>query len=519
MKLREIVKPNVGDAGDALLLPPDMDVCEVPAAALADGRRIVLVGEPGQPVLGGIDVGTLAYIAGRYDLIGATFILDNLEEGVIAIDPDSRIFFANQTYTRLLGVPIGKIIGKKMRDIEAGAAMNAVLETREALYRAKTYIQTIDRYVSVRIFPLYRGERFEGVVSLFRDVTELNSLNQEISRITEVAREYQNQIQARNSLAALDIVGDDPRFAKVIEQAMLVARTDATVLLLGENGTGKEILASLIRRHSQREDKPFITVNCAAIPESLAESELFGYEEGAFTGAKKGGRIGKLQLAEGGTLFLDEVGDLPYAMQGKLLRFLQNGEIERLGEERPRPLNVRVVAATNQPLEEMIARKAFRRDLYYRLNVFSLSVPPLRERGHDLLLLTRHFLALFNKRYKGRHGKELELTREVYRRMSAYSWPGNVRELKNYVERSVILSSWADVSPDGFGCGVPIPGTEAIPGFDDGGTRPLSEAMRDYERDSIEAALRRSGNNRTEAMRALAMSRRTFYRKLKDYGL
>lgn len=257
------------------------------------------------------------------------------------------------------------------------------------------------------------------------------------------------------------------------------------------------------------------------MPENLIESELFGYADGSFTGAKKGGRAGKLQLADGGTLFLDEVGDMPYSMQGKLLRFLQQGEIERLGGDHAKPLDVRVIAATNQPLEEMILRRQFRRDFYYRLNVFTITIPPLRERGHDLLLLAKHFLAAFNARYGG----SLEMTAGVYRKLTAYPWPGNVRELKNYVERSVILSAWADI---GQAVGVDAAALSTEPGEggdaeaatqpdNDPPAGPLDRSLHLYERRLLLAALRRNRNNRTAAMRELGMSRRTFYRKLADH--
>lgn len=522
MRLRDIVKPYTGIVGDTPMLSPNLDIIDVPNKVIASFSPTILVGEKGAP-LGQIDRDVLAYVKDKYDIAKMVFILDTLEEGVIAIDPDSRIFYANHIYTQLLGVPVGKIIGKRMRDIEANAAMNKVLETRKPVISEKIYIHTIDRYVSVRIFPIILNGSFEGVVSIFKDVTEFNTLNREITRVTEMAREYRNQIRAHKQLADLDIIGDDPNFVRVVQQAMLVARTEATVLIRGENGTGKEILASLIRCHSERENRPFVTVNCAAVPESLIESELFGYGDGSFTGAKKGGQTGKLQLADGGTLFLDEVGDMPYSMQGKLLRFLQQGEIERLCGEAARPLNVRVIAATNQPLEDMIARKQFRRDFYYRLNVFTISIPPLRERGHDLLLLTKKFLASFNERYGG----SLELTREVYRRLSDYTWPGNVRELKNYVERSVILASWADLGPLSAADTVVIAREEAgpadvsAPGRESEiiGGIPLQEAMREYERRLLSAALKRHKNSKTAAMRELGMSRRTFYRKLSEYRL
>ncbi len=524
MRLRDIVKPCTDIVSAMPALYADMNIMDIPDDFLASAPPTILVGNAGEP-LGQIDRDVLVYVKQKYDIAKMVFILDHLEEGIIAVDPDSRIFYANHMYTQLLGVPVGKIIGKRLRDIEANAAINTVLETRKPVISEKIHIHTIGRHVSVRIFPIDIKGRFEGVVSIFKDVTETNKLNREITRVTGIAREYHNQIRAHQQLADLGIVGDDQRFARVVQQAMLVARTEATVLLRGENGTGKEILASLIHSHSARENHPFITVNCAAVPESLIESELFGYADGSFTGAKKGGQAGKLQLADGGTLFLDEVGDMPYSMQGKLLRFLQQGEIERLGGVHARPLDVRVIAATNQPLEEMLLRRQFRRDFYYRLNVFTITIPPLRERGHDLLLLIKHFLAIFNNRYGG----SLEMTPEVYRELIEYPWPGNVRELKNYVERSVILSSWADIGQEsGTDAAALIYRSESgkeegmagsmYPDIDSP-VEPIQQSMHSFERTLLVAALRRNGNNRSAAMRELGMSRRTFYRKLAEHDL
>ena len=231
------------------------------------------------------------------------------------------------------------------------------------------------------------------------------------------------------------LVSADDNFQRMLNQAELVAKTDATVLIRGENGSGKEVLAHFIHENSIRADKPLVIVNCASIPESLIESELFGYEEGSFTGAKKGGKIGKFQMAEGGTIFLDEIGDMPYAMQAKLLRVLQEGEVEKIGRQKRIPVNVRVIAATNQPLEKLIDEKRFRMDLFYRLNVVSFVIPPLRERKKDIEELSKMFLDTFNEKYN----KNVRMSAEVQQLFSALSWPGNVRELRNCMESSVIM--------------------------------------------------------------------------------
>ena len=239
-----------------------------------------------------------------------------------------------------------------------------------------------------------------------------------------------------NEVALAGIVGKSSGLRNVLQLVEMVAATDATVLLLGETGTGKELIAHAIHERSQRQKEPFVTVNCAAIPSSLFESELFGHERGAFTGAHMQ-RAGRLELADGGTLFLDEVGDMPFELQPKLLRTIQEHTYERVGSARTKNVDVRLVAATNCDLEQMVDEKQFRRDLYYRLNVFPIRVPPLRERRDDIPLLVQHF----TQKYARRMGKQIDTIPEsTIQKLQRWSWPGNVRELENLIERSVILS-------------------------------------------------------------------------------
>src|SRR5208282_792149 len=231
------------------------------------------------------------------------------------------------------------------------------------------------------------------------------------------------------------IVGQSPALREVLQLVDMVAPNDSTVLLLGETGTGKELLAHAIHNHSRRRDRPFVKINCAAIPSGLLESELFGHERGAFTGAITQ-KLGRLELADQGSLFLDEIGDVPLELQPKLLRVLQEREFERLGSTRTRKVDVRVVAATHRSLEEMIVEKQFRLDLYYRLNVFPISIPPLRERPEDIPLLVRHFVQQFAKRMNKTIGK---IPSETMEALTRYPWPGNIRELQNVIERSVVV--------------------------------------------------------------------------------
>ena len=372
------------------------------------------------------------------------------------------------------------------------------------------------RFVSVRMFPLTLHGKMVGAASIFHDTTEVNRLNLELERASQVATEYNRQIEAHVILKQNNIIGESRSFVQSVMKASAVAATDATVLLRGENGAGKEIFAHLIHQNSGRKRKPLIAMNCAAIPESLFESELFGYEEGAFTGAKKGGHLGRFQLAEGGTLFLDEIGDMPLLMQAKLLRVLQDGEIEKIGRQESVRVDVRLITATNQPLEQMIEEGKFRQDLFYRLNVVPIEIPPLRARGNDVVLLAANYLEKYNKKYN----KQVRLSEEVYQLFLRYSWPGNVRELQNIVESCVVLCDRGVISYVDLPNSLILPGRGSEPPITVTSSLNLPERLDDAvvacERAVILAALAKCGKNRKKAIEMLGIPRRTFYRKAKE---
>jgi len=299
-----------------------------------------------------------------------------------------------------------------------------------------------------------------------------------------------------------------------------VARHPSTVLVTGESGTGKELVARLIHRASPRVDLPFVAVNCGAIPEPLLESELFGHAKGAFTGATAD-RLGLFEEASGGTLFLDEIGELPQVLQVKLLRALQEGEIRRVGDNAPRRVDVRVVAATSRDLEAEVAAGRFRPDLYYRVNVVRLHLPPLRERREDIPELVHHFIALYSARFKlGVSG----ISAGAMRALMDYAWPGNVRELENVVERALVLTDGpridveqlpASVRDAGAAPPVSAPGSAAADELD----LSIKRHVESVERDLIARALARTGGNRTRAAQLLEISHRTLLYKIRDYGI
>lgn len=309
------------------------------------------------------------------------------------------------------------------------------------------------------------------------------------------------------------IIAESSRMKELLSLVAKVARTDATVLILGESGTGKEIIARLVHTLSTRREKSFMTINCAAIPEGLLESELFGHEKGAFTGAHQT-KPGLFELAHEGTLFLDEIGDLPMALQAKLLRVLQNSTFHRVGGTREISVNVRIIAATNRDLESMVREGIFREDLFWRLNVFSLYVPPLRSRKEDIPALATHFLKTFAKK----HGKRLHgISRDAMERLITYDFPGNVRELENAVERAVILAEdevvrVEDLPPS-------MRNVKEKISDDNFNDLPLPEAVAMLERRRIREALRKAGGVKTRAAEMLGISERVLRYKLEKYGM
>jgi len=371
--------------------------------------------------------------------------------------------------------------------------------------------------VRCRTQTLAQGEEMVGGLLLVEDISELKTLSLERDRALATVRNLENRLNRDYSKPPEfnRIVGNNPEFLDLVRMADRAARSNSTILLLGESGTGKGVFARSIHEASSRQDGPFVQVNCAAIPESLLESELFGYQDGAFTGAKKSGKLGKFEMANGGTLFLDEIGDLSLSLQGKLLHVLQDQTIQRLGGIDPIELDIRIIAATNQNLEEALVKKEFREDLYYRLNIISLIIPPLRRRKDDILDLINYLLP----RLASKVGKEVTgVSDEALRLMLNYDWPGNIRELENVLERginlaegNIILSSYLP------------PTLQADPGYQgkemDGDGLSLEQSVQEAEKRTIIQTLHSCGGNRTEAARRLKVARTTLYNKLQRYRI
>jgi two-component system response regulator HydG len=337
---------------------------------------------------------------------------------------------------------------------------------------------------------------------------DIEEVRRVIDRWTEGARrsdgEVENEVEPTT-----DIVGASDGLREVLELAHRVAESDATILLLGESGTGKDVIAREIHRSSERVNRPFVAVNCSAIPEGLLESELFGHEKGSFTGAVRQKR-GKFETADGGTVFLDEIGDMSQALQAKLLRFLQDHIVQRVGGSVDIKVEVRVIAATNKDLEAEVAAGSFREDLYFRLNVVTITLPPLRDRTEDIPLLINHFL----RKHTPRGGRPKKMSPSAIRMSMGYLWPGNVRELENAVQRAIVLSRGETIFPEHLPAKVQAAGEgpEGIP-------RSEGKTMREVERETIIKTLRQTDGNRTHAAKILGISRRTLQNKIKEYGI
>lgn len=506
IKLREDERPK-----GVKCLPSQLHVHDLTPATLSGHGETVYISGPDGCCFGKLQRELLEYLYLRQRKNDLLQILDCIQDGIIAVDADGRIFYLNPAYTRILNVAPRKILGRRIQDVEPGSLLAQTLLTHKATEDGARMVASLNRYVSTRIFPLFEGTAFTGAAALFRDLTELHDLNSEMEKMTSIVGEYSKQLMNLSTVRSMGIITQDRAYLNTLDQAAVVARTDVPVLIRGENGVGKEVLANYIHQCSARKDFPLITVNCAAIPAELLESELFGYEEGSFTGALKGGMKGKFELADKGTIFLDEIGDMPLTMQSKLLRVIQSGELEKVGRQKNLKVDTRIIAATNQPLDQLIEEKLFRQDLYFRLNTFTLCIPPLRERPGDIILLADHFVKHFNHKYH----KSMRPSAEAYARLQRQSWPGNVRQLQGCVERAVILEE-ERLLFDPLPQAAPLPPAaqpEALP------PGSLHELLWAYEDQLLRQALSESSGSRAQAIQRLGLSRRTFYRKCAEHGL
>ena len=367
-------------------------------------------------------------------------ILDTLGDGIYLSDRHGTTLWVNRMYERLTGLRREEIIGRNVQDLRREGVYDVALNPEiVATGKPATTVQITGkgRRLVLNGAPIFdQNGEVALVVTFARDVTLMAQMKDQIAEQRDLIEKYQRNFEylAREPTQRSPLLAADTGIKRLQEQIMRLSPTDATVLLLGETGVGKDIFAHKLHEGSSRHDRPFVKVDCGAIPENLIESELFGYVPGAFSGALAKGKLGFFEMADKGTLFLDEIGELPLSMQAKLLRVLQDQEVVRVGSTQPRKVDVRILAATNRDLEEDVRQGLFRADLFYRLRVAVLHIPALRERKKDIPLLARHFLDRFASRYR----KKMAFSPLAEEAMGAYSWPGNVRELENMVQSLVI---------------------------------------------------------------------------------
>ena len=427
-------------------------------------------------------------------------IVNSTHDGVIAIDLEGNIKIANEHAKTLLGIE-ENMKGRTITDFIPQSDMIRVLEEGKI---ERDDIATIGgRKVIINRSPVIIKGKIVGAVSNFQEITDIQKVELQLRK-----RLHQSGLDARYKLT--DIIGETQEIMEAKDLARKFAITESTVLITGESGTGKELFAQGLHTASQRSSGPFVAVNCAVLPENLLESELFGYDKGAFTGALKDGKPGLFELAHGGTLFLDEIGELPLRIQTLLLRVLQERTVRRIGGDRIIPVDVRILTATNRHLEKEVEDKQFRSDLYYRLNILSLELPPLRKRLADIPLLVDFFLSEFNDRRKD---KIVDIEEELLALFQKHDWPGNIRELRNTIERLVVLEEGPCLRLQGAKFL-----SEKINRINDleDTNKP---SIKNTERELIIATLERFEQNKTAAAKSLGIDRSTLWRKIKDYHL
>ncbi|SHJ25043.1 PAS domain S-box-containing protein [Dethiosulfatibacter aminovorans DSM 17477] len=439
-------------------------------------------------------------------------VFNTAYDGLIVVDAKGYITMISDAYKSFLGVENENVVGRHVTEIIENTRLHKVAETGVPEVADLQKIKG-DYIVASRI-PVFKNGKVASVVGkiMFRNIDEFEKLYKKIGKIEQQLENYKDELSKINKAKYNfgDIVGRSNEMKRAVNLAKKAAYTNSNVLILGESGTGKELFAHSIHNSSARRNKPFIKVNCAAIPDDLMESELFGYEQGAFTGAKKGGRIGKFEVADQGTIFLDEIGDMPMHMQAKLLRVIQEREVERIGSNKTIKIDVRIIAATNRNIERLIEEKRFRMDLYYRLNVVTIEIPSLRERIDDIDLLCRDFLEKYRVRY---YKKVDSISESAIAKLKKYPWPGNVRELENIVERAInILDTETVIKPKH------LP-SDVSGVFDIEDVKPLKDVLNETEIRTIVQCLEVVSFNKSRAARLLGVSRAAFYEKLDKYKI
>jgi PAS domain S-box-containing protein len=444
-------------------------------------------------------------------------ILKMSDDGFIITDTNGVVTDINETYCKFLNEKMENIVGKNILNIIPSSKLIDIMKnkyTEEGVIH--TYVTGNTRENKVILNRSYvendKSEIIGGVGQVKFKFQTLDIAKKFIAEYEELEyyKEEYHKI-GRNKFSFENIIGSSPNFMRIKADGLKAARTNFSVLLTGETGTGKEVFAKAIHNNSSRAQKPIVNIDCAAIPEELMESELFGYEEGAFTGAKRGGKKGKFLIADGGTLFLDEIGDMPLKMQAKLLRVLQEREISPVGSLETIPIDVRIIAATRKDLPKMIENEEFREDLYYRLNVINIEMIPLRERKSDIVEMANYFLQGLNQEMKGIK----VLSKEVTNYFREYHWPGNIRELDNVIKSAYASSGELYIVP----IDLPLRIMNNKKRNDTESQILLPKLVENYEKELLETVLEKNNWNCSDAAKEMGIHRSAIYKKIKKYGL
>lgn len=442
-------------------------------------------------------------------------VFSAVQDAISVVDTKGYHIMVNPAYTKVTGISTEEIMGKYANyDLKEGDSLHLkVLKTKKPVKNTKIVTKPSGKVVIAQAAPILVDNKLKGSVAVLHDITEIRNLTEELSEAQKRIRE----LSAKYTFS--DIVGKCRNIVEAKEQLIKAANVPATVLLKGESGTGKELFAHAIHNEGTRKENQFVRVNCAALSETLLESELFGYEEGAFTGAKKGGKKGLFEEANNGTIFLDEISEISMNTQVKLLRVLQEKEITRVGGVRPIHVNVRVITATNVDLYKLVKNGKFREDLYYRLNVFPIHIPPLRERKQDIEFLVKKFINKFNIEY-GRNVNNIDY--KALSMLKQYDWPGNVRELENIIGRAMINMNFNEITINEEHIPILIAeqknnNKELIEEKIE--FKNLSEALEKFEKKYIEKIYLQENQNKTKTADKLNISIRSLYYKFEKYGM
>lgn len=435
-------------------------------------------------------------------------IFDSLYDGVLISDKNFNVVYVNPAYTRITKVEAKDIIGNKINEVRIGSRLPEVIKSGEKLLGIKRKVDNIEYFVNM--VPVFENGEVVAGISILNEINDIYKLTEELSNSKKIIKDLKKRIRENHKARYTfdSIIGEDEKTKELKAFGARISKKKVNILITGESGTGKELLAQAIHNESDRKNEPFIAINCATFESNFLESELFGYEEGAFTGAKKGGKIGLFQKAEGGTIFLDEISEMDYNLQARLLRVLQENIIRPIGAVNEIPIDVRIIAATNRSLENMIVNKEFRADLYYRIAVFTIDTLPLRERKGDIEPLINYFL----EESESKFAKKVKVSDDAFNVLYNYKWEGNVRELKNTIEFGVMMTDEYIIRIEHLPKKLQIEGIkESV-----GNIKLLKDSVKEFEEREIKKVIEIYGNTlegKKKAAKALGISLATLYNK------